>query len=149
VQAVGLAFTLPWWTSLISGILDLLIGFWGATLGWDAEDHSDAAWVLYPLVPAAETVWTAFSLSWMFFQALNSIIHLQIKWSGRALVRPPGGNAYIGLFTMVTQMWAAKIRERWMARAVAWIVAAAVVASFALLTIPSVSTAPLYQLTSE
>ena len=50
---------------------------------------------------------------------------------------------------MVTQMWAAKIRERWMARAVAWIVAAAVVASFALLTIPSVSTAPLYQLTSE
>lgn len=36
-QVVGLAFTLPWWTSLIGGILDLLIGFWGATLGWDAE----------------------------------------------------------------------------------------------------------------
>lgn len=42
-------------------------------------------------------------------------------------------------------MWAAKMRERWMARAVAWIV----VANFAPLTIPSVSTAPLYQSTSE
>lgn len=46
-------------------------------------------------------------------------------------------------------MWAAKIRERWMARPVAWIVAATVVANFALLAIPSVSIAPLYQLTSE
>ena len=46
-------------------------------------------------------------------------------------------------------MWTAKIRERWMARAVAWIVAAAMVTNFALLTNPSVSTAPLYQLTSE
>ena len=32
VQVVGLAFTLPWWTSLIGGILDL-IEFWGAALG--------------------------------------------------------------------------------------------------------------------
>ena len=87
----------------------------------------------------------AFSLFWTFFQVLNGIIHLQINWSSRALVRPPGGNAYIGLFAMAAQMWAAKMRERWMARAVAWIV----VANFAPLTIPSVSTAPLYQSTSE
>ena len=50
---------------------------------------------------------------------------------------------------MAAPMWAAKIRERWMARPVAWIVAATVVANFALLAIPSVSIAPLYQLTSE
>ena len=64
-------------------------------------------------------------------------------------MRPPGGNAYIRLFAMAAQMWATKIRERWMARAVAWILAAAVVANSALLTNLSVSTAPLYQLTSE
>jgi len=55
----------------------------------------------------------------------------------------------IRLFAMAAQMWTAKIRERRMARAVAWIVAAAVVTNFALLTNPSVSTAPLYQLTNE
>jgi hypothetical protein len=69
-------------------------------------------------VPAAETIWTAFSLLWTFFQTFNGIIHLQINWSSRALVRPPGGNAYIGLFAMAAQMWTAKIRERWMARVV-------------------------------
>lgn len=50
---------------------------------------------------------------------------------------------------MAAQMWSIKVRGRWMARGVASIIASAVITSFALLTLPAIGTAPLYELDSE
>ena len=149
VLPIGITHTLPWWTSIIGGVIDFLIGTYTVGKGWKRQTPADCAWTLSPDMNGVKTITTAVGLFMTFFQAVSGIAHLRENWGTRDLVRKIGGNGYVGLFCIGAQMYSAKIRGRWMARVVAWIVAIVVIANFAEFTDPKIGTAPLYEVQSN